>query len=104
MHTVLNGDEFGGFCVLVGVVCSSWVPINVGTSLRSYLDPLGDQTNAKVMLANTMVSRTGFAFQLVSFVYLKQVVLGSGLLVSNAMNMLCQVDSLLVVAMCRMIL
>jgi len=45
------------FWVLMGVVCSSWVSINVGTSKRSVLCPTGDERLQYVIDANCMVSR-----------------------------------------------
>ena len=39
-------------------VCSSWVPINMGTSCRSVLNPLGNRSLSYVKQANIMVSRT----------------------------------------------
>lgn len=45
------------FWVLLGVVCSSWVSINRGTSKRSILCPSGDERHQYVKDANNMVSR-----------------------------------------------
>lgn len=45
------------FWVLMGIVCSSWVSINAGTSKRSLICPTGKETLGYVMDANTMVSR-----------------------------------------------
>jgi hypothetical protein len=56
INTILNGDE-NNFVTLIGVVNSSWVGMSRGTTLRSFLNPLGDSSNAKVMLGNVMVSR-----------------------------------------------
>ena len=39
-------------------VCSSWVPTNLGTSMRSKNFPLGDTGKKYVCQANVMVSRT----------------------------------------------
>ena len=38
-------------------VCSSWVWMSRRTSMRSYLDPLGNLRNEKVLLGNRMVAR-----------------------------------------------
>ena len=39
------------------VVCSTWTPVNQGTSKRSFLCPLGDQNVAAVRRGNKMMSR-----------------------------------------------
>ena len=41
-----------------GIVCSSWVYINRGTSLRTKTRPLGDSRESSVNMANEMVSRS----------------------------------------------
>ena len=42
----------------VGVVCSTWVPVNAGTSKRDILCPMGDENVVAVRKGNKMVSRT----------------------------------------------
>ena len=48
----------GNFFVLLGMVCSSWVHINVGTSRRSILLPEGREDLIYIQWANSMASRT----------------------------------------------
>ena len=48
------GDEL--IC-LMGIKCSSWVGVNVGTSQRSVLNPMGWVEAPSVASANKMVSR-----------------------------------------------
>ena len=43
---------------ILAPVCSSWVPVNLGTSKRTKAHPLGDTSLQYVRSANTMVSRT----------------------------------------------
>ena len=38
-------------------VCSSWVPVNLGTSKRTFMDPLGDTSLPHVRDGNLMVAR-----------------------------------------------
>ena len=42
-----------------GLVCGSWVVASRGSTLRSYLAPMGMSTSAAVQLGNAMVSRLG---------------------------------------------
>ena len=51
----------GGCVVLLGMKCSSWTVVNMGTSKRSPCCPAGDQTNVNVGNANCMAARTGYS-------------------------------------------
>ena len=42
---------------LVGLVCSSFVVVNAGTSMRSQALPLGDPTQPTVQVANLLAAR-----------------------------------------------
>jgi len=53
----------GQFVVLLGVVCSTWVAINAGTSRRNFLCPMGNESVPSVARANIMVARTGHVFK-----------------------------------------
>ena len=44
--------------VIAGVVCSTWVAINQGTSGRDFLCPMGRERYASVAASNQMVSRS----------------------------------------------
>lgn len=52
-------SKFGAMICLMGVVCSSWVTINAGTSLRTWLAPMGNPEVESVRIANKMVARLG---------------------------------------------
>ena len=54
--SVLHGAWDDLICTL-GVLCSSWVFMNAGTSLRSVLLPMGNTRLPSVQSANMMVSR-----------------------------------------------
>ena len=54
---ILDADR-DAFVVWFGVLCSSWSITSRGTSLRSYLDPLGNDTLPFVREGNVMVTRT----------------------------------------------
>ncbi|CAE7830133.1 unnamed protein product, partial [Symbiodinium necroappetens] len=41
----------------LGVVCSTWVPVNRGTSKRCYLCPHGDESVVSVRKANKLMAR-----------------------------------------------
>lgn len=43
---------------MIAVVCSSWSVVNLGTSKRDILTPLGDETCTGVRVGNKMTSRT----------------------------------------------
>ena len=47
------------FVVWIGLLCSSFTRINMGTSKRSYLVPLGDTHKKSVMDSNCLAARTG---------------------------------------------
>lgn len=57
---ILDADR-DAFVVWFGVLCSSWSITSRGTSLRSYLNPLGNQTLPFVREGNVMVTRTAAA-------------------------------------------
>lgn len=46
---------------LMGIKCSSWVSVNVGTSMRCILNPMGDTSAPSVLSANMMVARLGLS-------------------------------------------
>ncbi|CAE7214405.1 unnamed protein product, partial [Symbiodinium sp. CCMP2456] len=48
-----------------GVVCSTWVPVNKGTSKRCYLCPHGDESVVSVRKANKMMARSTILMYLV---------------------------------------
>jgi hypothetical protein len=50
--------KWDSFFLLSGIKCSSWVGINVGTSGRSFANPMGFRDVKSVAEANSMVSRT----------------------------------------------
>ena len=52
---ILNAKP-GDFTALMGFLCSSWTPVNMGTSGRSVADPLGHD-HKYVQDANCMASR-----------------------------------------------
>ena len=56
--TILNG-KWGDLLCVLGVVCSTWVAVNKGTSRRSEVLPMGDPSRPSVRESNLMVSRTG---------------------------------------------
>lgn len=51
--------KFAGCVCLMGVCCSSWVVINVGTSQRTQWNPMGSEDVRSVRASNKMVSRLG---------------------------------------------
>ncbi len=53
------GCKFDGLTAMIGLLCSSWVVINAGTSSRDVLLPLGDPTAPSVAFSNLMTSRMG---------------------------------------------
>ena len=55
---ILRG-QFGSLVTLLAIVCSSWSAVNLGTSERDELVPLGATYKPSVRSANKMVSRTG---------------------------------------------
>ena len=57
MQTILKGDP-EGFLVWLGVLCASWSIASRGTTLRSWLDPLGNRLLKCVQEGNAMVCRT----------------------------------------------
>ncbi|CAE7217942.1 unnamed protein product, partial [Symbiodinium sp. CCMP2456] len=48
-----------------GVVCSTWVPVNKGTSKRCYLCPHGDENVVSVRKGNKMMARSTILMYLV---------------------------------------
>ena len=55
---VLQG-RFRDLFVMLAPVCSSWSTVNVASSRRSLLTPLGNTFFASVRRGNRMVTRTG---------------------------------------------
>ena len=55
----------GECVVLLGMKCSSFTVVNMGTSLRAICCPCGDSTKPSVASANTMAARTFTTSQLV---------------------------------------
>lgn len=58
LHSILN-CRFGNLLALVGVLCSTWVAVNAGTSQRDVLTPMGHPEYPSVQSGNIMVSRLG---------------------------------------------
>ena len=50
------------FVTILGVLCSTWVSINQGTSGRSWLCPMGNGASEAARLGNIMVSRQSGAY------------------------------------------
>ena len=57
LATMLNAKP-GDATVLLAMVCSSFCGANLGTSCRSIVCPLGDESKLSVKKANVMISRT----------------------------------------------
>ena len=55
---VLRGDNLDGFLAHAGLKCSSWVPVNRGTSSRAACCSIGDMSQPSVVSSNCMTSRT----------------------------------------------
>ena len=55
---VLRGDISEGFLTHAGLKCSSWVPVNRGTSSRAACCSIGDMSQPSVVSSNCMTSRT----------------------------------------------
>lgn len=49
--------RFERLLALVGIVCSSWVVVNAGTSQRDFLTPMGDCERRTVVSGNLMAAR-----------------------------------------------
>ena len=47
----------GHFMLLAGVLCSSMVAINMGTSRRSYLNAMGNEAAPSVAYSNNLAAR-----------------------------------------------
>ena len=58
MSLVLR-SKFDGMAAAFGVCCSSFIPINMGTSGRDLLCPEGNEQVVSVRKANKMMGRTG---------------------------------------------
>ena len=58
MSLVLR-SKLDGLVAAFGVCCSSFIPINVGTSCRDLLCPEGNEQVVSVRKANKMMGRTG---------------------------------------------
>lgn len=56
---ILKGKK-DGLVAIFGIVCSSWVAISRGTTLRTPMTPLGDQRHAFVRAGNEMAGRPLF--------------------------------------------
>lgn len=63
---VLLSGKSGDLLVLLGMKCSSWSRVNIGTSLRSICCPAGDLSKLNVTMANCMAARTILLILLVS--------------------------------------
>ncbi len=53
---ILSGND-AGVIVTMGVLCSSWIAMNRGTSKRTWLNPHGDTTARSVILSNMLTAR-----------------------------------------------
>lgn len=51
-------SSFGKVLCFCGIVCSTWIGINLGTSKRSVLVPGGDETSVATRKGNIMCART----------------------------------------------
>lgn len=58
LYTLIN-SSFGDLLALSGVLCSTWVSINAGTSARDWLLPMGNTAHQSVKASNLMVARPG---------------------------------------------
>ena len=56
---LLIGCTFGKVLTFCGIVCSTWIALNVGTSRRSILAVGGDETSVATRRGNIMCARTG---------------------------------------------
>lgn len=54
---------FGLVFLMAGVVCSTWVAVNVGTSKRSLLVPSGDISSLATRKGNIQISRTLWSYR-----------------------------------------
>lgn len=57
LHILLS-SEWGAVCSFLAIVCSSWVPVTRGSTLRSFMTPLGFEDYPGVRKSNKMTSRT----------------------------------------------
>ena len=57
IQAILQTDD-DGFTVLLAVLCSTWSSVSRGSTFRSYLCPLGDETRQCVSQGNVMVARS----------------------------------------------
>ena len=55
---LLLESAFAKVLLVCGIVCSTWVAINAGTSRRTILIPGGDETSVATRRGNIMCSRT----------------------------------------------
>lgn len=58
LYSILN-CRWDDLLALVGVLCSTWVAVNSGTSQRDFLTPMGHPEFPSVQCGNQMVSRWG---------------------------------------------
>ena len=54
---------FGLVFLMAGVVCSTWVAVNVGTSKRSLLVPSGDMSSLATRKGNIQISRALWCYR-----------------------------------------
>ena len=60
LYSILH-CRWGDLLALVGLLCSTWVAVNSGTSQRDVLTPMGHPEFPSVQCGNQMVSRWGFS-------------------------------------------
>lgn len=57
IHILLCG-EWEGIVAFLAIVCSSWVPVNRHSTMRSLLTPLGNEDYPSVRRSNKLTART----------------------------------------------
>ncbi|CAK9032855.1 unnamed protein product, partial [Durusdinium trenchii] len=57
IRLILN-SEFEGLAAFFAIVCSSWVPVNRGSTKRTIMTPLGNEDFPAVRRSNKLTSRT----------------------------------------------
>ena len=60
---VLSANSAAALLATLGVLCSSWVAINRGTSKRTWLNPEGDCTYMSVIRSNMLTARLVDVYQ-----------------------------------------
>ena len=68
---------FGCVLCFCGIVCSTWVAINAGTSLRSILVPSGDISKPAIRRGNIMCARIWVSNDLIFQHHFNLIVLGA---------------------------